>query len=65
LKKAVLLGSIWGVSLLISAVFRLWGHQHPEPLQPGATPVLTLLFLPSVLMAGWMLWSSRGSGESE
>jgi len=65
LKKAAILASVWGISLLISALLRVWGQQHPQPLQPSAVPVLALLFLPSGLMAGWLLWSSRGSGESE
>ena len=65
LKKAVTFASVWGLSLLLSAILRIWGQQHPEPLQPEAMPVLSLLFVPTGVMACWLLWSSRGRGESE
>ena len=61
----MILASVWGLSLLLSAVLRIWGHQHPDPLQPSWLPVLALLFVPTGLMACWLLWSSRGRGESE
>ncbi|WP_244279414.1 hypothetical protein [Synechococcus sp. UW179A] len=65
MNKAALFASVWGISLLISALLRFWGQQHPQPLEPSAIPILVLLLMPSGLMAGWLLWSSRGSGESE
>ena len=63
--KAVLLASVWGLALVISALVRLWGDRHPLPLEVSAAPVLLLVFTPAVLMAGWLLIASRGSGESE
>lgn len=64
-KKAVLLACVWGFALVISALVRLWGVQHPLPLEVSATPVLLLLLMPAALMGGWLLMASRGSGESE
>tara|TARA_B000000565_G_scaffold81335_2_gene58994 strand:+ start:15819 stop:15989 length:171 start_codon:yes stop_codon:yes gene_type:complete len=56
---------VWGFALVISALVRLWGVQHPLPLEVSATPVLLLLLMPAALMGGWLLMASRGSGESE
>ena len=50
--------------MLLSAWLRFWGARHPEPLEVHTGPVLVLLLAPAVLIILWMLWSSRGSGES-
>jgi len=63
--KAALLASVWGFALVISALVRLWGDRHPLPLEVTTGPVLLLLFTPAALMGCWLLFASRGSGESE
>jgi len=65
LNKAGWLGFLWGGALLFSAALRLWGARHPEPLQVRSGAALALVLAPALLITLWLLWSSRGSGESE
>ncbi|OUX75001.1 putative conserved membrane protein [Synechococcus sp. MEDNS5] len=65
MNKAGWLGSLWGGALLLSAALRFWGARHPEPLEVRSGPALVLVLAPAVLITLWLLWSSRGSGESE
>ena len=65
MNKAALLGFLWGGALLLSAALRFWGARHPETLPAHYGPVLLLVLAPALLITIWLLWSSRGSGESE
>ena len=53
--KPLLIGLVWGIALLISVGLRLWGELRPLPLQAPAGLVLMIVFLPSSLLAVWLV----------
>ena len=55
----------WGSALLISWGLRFWGIKHPAPLQAPWAVVLTIVLLPALLMAGWVLLSAARPGDGE
>ncbi|MAV12636.1 MAG: hypothetical protein CL861_04150 [Cyanobium sp. MED843] len=65
MRDARLLAISWGSALLISFALRWWGQQHPDPLQAGWPVVLTIVILPALLLAAWLLLadlSQNGEG---
>ena len=64
MRDARLLAISWGSALLISFALRWWGQQHPDPLQAGWSVVLTIVILPALLLAAWLLLADRSqNGE--
>ncbi len=59
--KPLLIGSVWGIALLISAGLRLWGELRPLPLQAPAALVLLLVFLPSSLLGVWLVLTAASA----
>ena len=65
MRDVVVLLISWGSALLISWGLRFWGIKHPASLQAPWAVVLTIVLLPALLMAGWVLWSAAGPGDGE
>ena len=65
MRDVVVLLISWGSALLISWGLRFWGDQHPAPLQAPWAVVLTIVLLPALLMAGWVLLSAARPGDGE
>ena len=64
MRDAHLLAISWGSALLISFALRWWGQQHLDPLQAGWPVVLTIVILPALLLAAWLLLADRSqNGE--
>jgi hypothetical protein len=64
MRDARLLAISWGSALLISFALRWWGQHHPDPLQAGWPVVLTIVILPALLLAAWLLLADRSqNGE--
>ena len=59
MRDARLLAISWGSALLISFGLHSWGQQHPEPLQAGWPLVLTIVILPALLLAAWLVVADR------
>jgi len=59
MRDAPLLAISWGSALLISIALRWWGQQHPDPLQAGLPVVLTIVILPALLLAAWLVVADR------
>ena len=65
MRDVVVLLISWGSALLISWGLRFWGIKHPAPLQAPWAVVLTIVLLPSLLMAGGVLLSAVRPGAGE
>ena len=53
--KAMHLLLAWGGALLGAAMLR-WGGAHLELPAPGVPLLLSLVFLPPLVMGGWIAW---------
>jgi hypothetical protein len=53
--KAVQLLFAWGGALIGAALLR-WGGAHLELPAPGVPLLLSLVFLPPLVMGGWIAW---------
>ena len=65
MRDVVVLLLSWGSALLISWGLRFWGIKHPAPLRAPWAVVLTIVLLPALLMAGWVLLSAVRPGDGE
>ena len=61
--KPLLMASVWGAALAISAGLRHWGDLRAEPLQPSWPVVLFVVLLPSLLMACWLFLQTSSDHE--
>ena len=52
--KFLLLVIAWGLALLLSFLFRIWGEAHPEPFLARPLLIVLLLFTPSIALGIWI-----------
>jgi len=59
------IGLLWFLALGLSAALVSAGRRWPDSLTPGSGPIWTLLLLPPVAMALWLLgrWTLPDPGQ--